>query len=506
MTPCPSARRRLPALALLAALFVTVGAAATARAEFCTVAGGCEPVAKGELTVLFIGPEGVPVDAELAFVPAGAPALASSVLGRGVAGMPVSLPAGAYDIWVDSQPLFREAGVTVAAGQSRSVEIGGYGEVQVVGDDLAGAPMHVSIYAYTANDPPEGDGFAGTGHTNAPLVLLSGTYDITVKTEPELVFTDIAVERGGLSEIALPSGGELIVRGLDSAGGPLDRSVFVYADEAQEEIVAVADTNEAIPLLPGSYTVFVDLDPDMLLSDVVVESAGLTEREVAQMGSLLIEVPDADGAPLGADIWLYEPGGDDVVGSGDTDSPFDVPPGTYDAVVNLDPWVMIAAVEIESGGSTRHTLPQRGRFLVEVEDADGAMLDETVYLYPPGQTDDHEAMTYIGAPIDIAPGTYDAWLMTTPRARIEGIEIGAGDSVIHRLDPQGRLFIDGGGEEIFLYVYRAGERDGEVGLAYTDQKIELGAGRYDVEVTTDPRRWFEGIEIGAGEVLRLELD
>jgi hypothetical protein len=506
MTPCRSVRRMRSVLALLVVLAVTVGASVTARAEFCTVAGGCAPVAKGELTVLFIGPEGAPIEADLAFVPAGAPAMAASVLGRGVAGTPVSLPAGAYDVWVDSRPLFREAGVIVAAGESRSVEIGGYGEVLVAGNDLAGAPMDVWVHAYTVELPPEGDGFAGTGYTNAPLGLLAGTYDIIVNTEPELVFEDIVVERGGMSEIALPSGGELVVRGLDSAGAPLDRWVFVYADFESDEVIAGADTNEVVPLLPGSYTVYVDLDPDFIFDDVVVESGRLTELEVAQMGSLVVEALDADGGPLEEDVYIYAPGEDDVLGGGDTDNPFDMPPGTYDVDVNLNPRVTIAGVTIEPGVSTRHAVVQRGRLLIEVEDADGAMLTESIYLYPPGETEDYAVFTYIGTPVDIEPGTYDAELILTPRVWIEGIEIESGESVIRSLDQQGRLFIDGGGEEIFLYVYRAGERDNEVELAYTDQAIELGAGRYDIEVTTDPRRWFEDVEIEPGEIQLLELD
>ena len=115
---------------------------------------------------------------------------------------------------------------------------------------------------------------------------------------------------------------------------------------------------------------------------VSIGAGETVEIALPSYGALLVRGVDAQGKPLFAKgIYLYPAGGGDIVSSGMVNERLDVPAGTYDVDVDLEPDIWHRGVEIAPGATVEIELPQWGELEVRVTDPAGAGVNRLVYLY-----------------------------------------------------------------------------------------------------------------------------
>ena len=286
------------------------------------------------------------------------------------------------------------------------------GTLEVAFEGPSGKPEPVPFTVYPEKAPPAPENAVATGRAGSALELMTGRYDIALHSRHTLWERGVAIAENRTTRLALGGYGRVVVGGGEAAG----RSVVVYpagARRVRDNIVAIGKTGAPLPLLAGTYDVMAEMNPDVWFEKVRVARGATSELRAPELARLLVTLADPDGKPLSKFVKLYVPGQrKDEVASGDTNVPFKVQPGRYDVrILILEPDVWFTGVEVASGGTTKLDVPQRGRVLVKLLDAQGRPMvpggvDKYYWFYPPGKTSSI-AGGQVGQPVTIGPGTYD---------------------------------------------------------------------------------------------------
>lgn len=198
------------------------------------------------------------------------------------------LPAGTYDIEIDTAPQKLYKNVRVAEGRENIEDIGSVtGSINIKAlnaKKLAGS-YPVRIAYSKSNDT------AAVTTTNKPIEILPGAYDIEVGTLPRQIKTDVKVEAG--REAVLDLGcttGALLVKAFDDAKKEARYSVRI-TKSANDEFVGTTTTNRPVELLKGIYNVDVLSNPRQTQRDLRVNEGEETGVE------FLVQAPKA-AAPM----------------------------------------------------------------------------------------------------------------------------------------------------------------------------------------------------------------
>jgi len=321
--------RKIKAPAIVLMFFVTLFSASGASA-FCTVAGGCEPIAVGTLTVTYIGEGEKPVAAKFSIYPQGAPASHRNVVLSAETDKPIEVPAGSYDVRIHGVLAFWARDVVIERDKFVSVELGGLAELLITGNNSAGKPVTAMVVVYIVGAERNSDNIVAMGKTNQPFPVIAGTYDVIAALAPDVWFEGVEIARGKTVSISLPEPSSLHIAVADADGNPIGKYVFIEGLGNQRDVRATKETNTDISMSPGKYDISVNVDPNVRFRDIEVVLGKAIKLEIPQRGRLLVKMSDGSKKTF----FVYPSGDyDKVVVPGKTGIPISVGPGVYDIKV-----------------------------------------------------------------------------------------------------------------------------------------------------------------------------
>lgn len=219
------------------------------------------------------------------------------VVDSGLAGVPLSLAVGRYDIEVtfsrsSDKPSRRLRGLQISEGETLEETVEFASGTVIVDAKLKGGETvgkyGAYVYYYRAGDHLEPVAYTPAGEA---VIFQSGTYDLRADffrshDQPSVWIRDIRVGPGEVvrKTVAFPSG-RLLMRAYDSAGTELlGDNIFLHVYPAGQHARAIASArgSEVITLTEGSYDIRLEdtrhPGSDLWLNDVPVTSGQLVER------------------------------------------------------------------------------------------------------------------------------------------------------------------------------------------------------------------------------------
>ena len=353
-----------------------------------------------------------------------------------------------------------------------------------------------------------------------------------------------SVGEAAACEVAFFSG-ELQVDATAGASAEKGRVVaYVYPEDDHEELLASMFASEPAFIAAGRYDVRVVLTEDseekevQWLDGVEVETGLRTRMEVAfQRGTLLVKAENAaKELPVGAVTFNVHRAHDEqreVFDSGTAGIPLSLPVGRYDVEVTFTashdkPSHWLYGLEIEDDDTCEQTVAfSSGAVTVAVELQDGGSVDDFsayVYYYLPGDHEKPVAYTPPGGHAVLEASSYDvrvSYLRSDdqPDLWLRSIEVEPGEIATRTASfASGRLLVrayggDGAeliGDNVFVYVYGAGERVRPIAYARSGEILILTAGEYDVRAadTREPGRelWLSSLRVRSGALIEKRVD
>jgi hypothetical protein len=408
------------------------------------------------------------------------------------------------------------------------------------GIPLSTADASVVVYRDGERESPVARGGVGTR-----IQVPAAVYDVHVlyaasRDRQEVWLEDVVIERGQREERTVEfSAGQVAVS--ISVGGrsatETDGLVQIVAPEDQTRVIASFLPGEAAIIRAGTYDLRVALLSESREKSVqwlrgVAVQAGLRIRPNVsfQQGQLAITAANA-GKELPASavaLTVFRAGDaqEEVVEAGPVRVPIALAPGRYDVRARLTEsndsatqW--IRDVEVRENETTSRTAAfSTGTAIVKAFLAGGAELTSFrayVYFY---RVDDHQQpVAYVpsGETVVLSAGRYDVRAHffrshDQPDIWKRGIEIRPGHTLVEEVRfASGTLLIRafGGngteliGDNVFLYVYRAGETVTPAARARSGEEVTLSEGTYDVRAVDSRRRseerWLKNVRVGSGQ-------
>lgn len=191
----------------------------------------------------------------------------------------IILGAGRYDVRLDTGAAFAvRRGVTVRAGETTRVAIGGSGTVRIVASDTAS----VSAGAVLFGD--EGSDSLAVGDS---LRVAAGRYRATVASVPPYVAEGVVVEPERETVVELPATGRLslFVLGVGQEDTAIEADVV---SSATDEIVGRIRSGEVRLARPGRYRIELKTIPPRSLGEFEVEAG--REVRIERRGLSAIEL------------------------------------------------------------------------------------------------------------------------------------------------------------------------------------------------------------------------
>ena len=400
---------------------------------------------------------------------------------------------------------------------------------------------------------PEGraDEVIAEGEFFENLEVPQGRYDIRIllsrsrdRQSKWLRSIAVGVGEGALCEVAFTSG-ELQVDATAGASAETERLVvYVYAEDDHEALLASMFASEAAFIAAGRYDLRVVLTEDSEEKDVqwlkgVIVETGLRTRMnvVFQRGTLLVKAENAaKELPLGAVTFNVHRADDEqreVLDAGTADVPLSLPVGRYDVHVTFSashdrPSRWLYGIEIEDDDTCEQTVKfSSGAATVAVELQDGGSVDDFsayVYYYLPGDHQTPVAYTRPGGHAVLEAGSYDvrvSYLRSDdqPDLWLRSVEVEPGGVATRTASfASGRLLVrayagDGSelvGDNVFVYVYGAGERARPIAKARSGEILILTTGEYDVRAadTRVPGRevWLSSVRVSSATLTEKRVD
>jgi hypothetical protein len=275
-----------------------------------------------------------------------------------VSGQPVAVPAGMYNVIVETAPPIRADRVLVLPGEVAVVEERAFGTLTVDLLDLENQPLRTSVSISRTGDPAELR-FASTGDS---LILAEGLYDVRVDMRDSFAVREaIAVEPRRPARIVLGGSGTLTVIAPGSNAPATPATVFGHG---RSDSLAIGLAHE---LPAGEYRVTVRSIPPYVAEAVVVEPTRDTTVELPETGVLEVDVFEFDTLAGGVEIAVIEPVTEERYGTLSSGERRLAMPGTYRLELKVIPPTTIENVAIEPAEIT--VIEQRGLSRIELSDA-----------------------------------------------------------------------------------------------------------------------------------------
>jgi hypothetical protein len=116
----------------------------------------------------------------------------SSIVVSGIAGRPIEVVSGVYDVQVASLPRQTRKGVRIDPGKEVVIDVGGAGSLKVKVLDESGKEVRSRVNI----KGPDGRESVAMVWANKPVELLPGSYNIEIGSAPVQSKNDIKVEAG----------------------------------------------------------------------------------------------------------------------------------------------------------------------------------------------------------------------------------------------------------------------------------------------------------------------
>jgi hypothetical protein len=261
---------------------------------------------------------------------------------------PVDMQPGVYDVRVGFMPDIWFELVEVVAGHSKVLELPLPGRLNVqrrdaLGDSY-GSATDFTVYVSGDREKP-----LLNQRVNWYKDLPAGVYDIQVNLNPEFWFEGIEITAGKSRVISLPALGRLEIRGKNAMGASRDAPFSVYKGGERETPVTNGVVNTPLEIQPGVYDIKVVLETDETwFNGVEIVSRQNKILELSQPGRIWIYGKDEAGEPLSVAFTVYADGEKETI-VGRLDETVDLPAGTYDVKIGLEPEVWYKGIKIVGG-------------------------------------------------------------------------------------------------------------------------------------------------------------
>jgi hypothetical protein len=287
------------------------------------------------------------------------------------------VPAGMYDVTVETTPPFRIERVLVLPGDTTVVERREFGRllVEALGRDNEPQRRPLSVRRPGRREEVR---YAVTGDS---LVLGSGLYEIQVEAGDSLLRRSVDVRAGRTARVLIGGTGTLIVEAPDLDDPPADMAV-VYGPSASLTL----RVGEPTRLPAGSYRLVVHTLPVYVTENVGVEAGTTTRIRLPEVGVLGVELSSVAGPERGIPAEVYEPLTREVYGTLLSGERRLTMPGTYRLGLATVPARDIGPVSVFAGeeqivsrdGLSRIELstPAAAAVRLEVLDTEGRSLAE----------------------------------------------------------------------------------------------------------------------------------
>lgn len=257
---------------------------------------------------------------------------------------PRAVPAGIYDMVVETSPAIAIGRVMVLPGETVTIERSDFGRLEVEMRDAEDRPFRAPITILAPSRRVE----VRYGSTGEALILQAGTYDLTVDLGDSLVFRrGVIVSSGRTTRITLGGRGTLQVVSPEVTDPPPTRAILTRGAAADTVMVGQA---KAVPA--GRYRLRVETLPVFVSDDVSVDAGETTTIELPPLGVLGLELVGADGPIEGQPAELREPLTLERYGGILSGERRLVMPGTYRLDLATVPSQTVAEVVVRPGEET----------------------------------------------------------------------------------------------------------------------------------------------------------
>ena len=401
-------------------------------------------------------------------------------------------------------------------------------------------PEDGRVYVYRAGRAAE---LVAEGNLHETITVPPGQYDIRVlfsrsRDQQSQWLEGIAVAEGEQAVRNVQfSSGELSVEATVGAAAAQPGQVVAYVFKPQDhdQIITSMGSGEPVLIAPGQYDVRVVLTVESQEKDVrwhrdVQVKTGLqTKLNIRyRRGALLVKARNAgEQLPSSAvELTVYRAGDvqQEVVDSGLAGAPLGLPIGRYDiratfTASNEKPFRWLRGLEIRDNETCEKTVEfSSGTVVLGAEIKGGGPLGDFqayVYYYRAGDHQQPVTYTTAGQPAVLANGRYDVRVSffrshDRPDIWMRDLVVHPGQVVKRTVAfPSGKLLVrayDAGGSEligdnVFVYVYSAGERSRPIASARSGELLILTEGAYDIRVQDTRRKdrevWLKDIHLQA---------
>jgi hypothetical protein len=400
------------------------------------------------------------------------------------------------------------------------------------------------VYIYS---PDSSEQLVAQGRISRPIAVPAGHYDVRVRFSGSrdqqtqwLRKVVLAAGEVATHEVAFAAGELSFTATVGSiAGEPGEIVAYVFQPGQHEDIVTSLGTEEPIVLGAGEYDLRVVWSVNSHEKDarwfhrIQVKTGLQTKLEVAfDRGLINVQASNA-GEPMAlgsVSLGFYRAGDiqQQIIESGTAGVPIGLNSGAYDIKATYTqsgdkPERWLRNVIISDGELQEATVDfSSGALVVNAELTGGSPLelfDVYIYYYLAGKHQEAVAYTPAGNEVILEGGQYDIRghffrSDDRPDIWIRGLSVTAGQTVSRTLSfSSGRLLLrayDHSGAEligdnVFVYVYGAGEHSHPLASARSGQYVTLTEGVYDVRAE-DTRskgntRWLKNLRLRAGSNL-----
>jgi len=178
------------------------------------------------------------------------------------------LPAGTYDIVVNTTPRMIYKGITVSAGRETVKDIESMGAITVKMLNSKKLPASYPVHVFSEKY----GGVIASGLTNRPIDIIPGTYEAEIGGVPSLPRKTIRVSPG--KEVIEDIGcitGSMTVKVIDTNGKEV-RSMFTARRAGTKDTIATSSANAPLEIKEGLYDVEISIKPLQVKNGVKITS------------------------------------------------------------------------------------------------------------------------------------------------------------------------------------------------------------------------------------------
>ncbi len=274
---------------------------------------------------------------------------------------PRAVPAGIYDLVVETAPSLPVQRIMVLPGETVTVERSDFGRLEVEVRDPADRPVRVPLTVHAPGRRSEVR-YAATGES---LILLAGTYDVSVDLGDSIAARrGVAVNAGRSTRVAMGGRGTLLVVSPEFPDPPLTRAILTRGAAVDTLAVGAPRT-----VATGRFRLRVETLPVFVSDDVSVATGETTTVELPPLGLLRVVIGGTEGPIPGQPASVLEPQTLERYGAMSSGEPRLVMPGVYRVDIATVPSHTVVDVTVRPGEET--VVERRGYARIAVTPAEG---------------------------------------------------------------------------------------------------------------------------------------